>query len=106
MALISATDLSKYYGEFAAIEGVSFNIIEGEIIGLLGLNGAGKSTILKILGSFLLPSGGSAQVAGKSVETDADAVRSMIGYLPDTPPLYDEMRVVPYLRYVASLKNV
>lgn len=106
MSLISATDLSKYYGDFAAIEGVSFKINEGEIIGLLGLNGAGKSTILKILGSFLLPSGGSASIDGKSVESEAEQVRTMIGYLPDSPPLYDEMRVVPYLRYVARLKNV
>lgn len=106
MALISATELCKYYGDFAAIEGVSFQINEGEIVGLLGLNGAGKSTILKILGSFLLPSAGTASIGGKSVENDAEAVREMIGYLPDTPPLYDEMRVIPYLRYVAHLKNV
>lgn len=106
MALISAQNLSKYYGDHAAIEGVSFQIQEGEIVGLLGLNGAGKSTILKILGSFLLPSAGSASIGGRSVEEDADAVRTLIGYLPDTPPLYDEMRVVPYLRYVARLKSI
>lgn len=106
MVLISATDLCKYYGDFAAIDGVSFNINEGEIVGLLGLNGAGKSTILKILGSFLLPSSGAASIGGKSVEMDAEEVRGLIGYLPDTPPLYDEMLVVPYLRYVARLKNV
>ena len=106
MALITATGLCKYYGDFAAIEDVSFKINEGEIVGLLGLNGAGKSTILKILGSFLLPSGGEAVIGGCSVEHDADQVRRLIGYLPDTPPLYDDMKVVPYLRYVAKLKNV
>ncbi|MCX6119208.1 MAG: ABC transporter ATP-binding protein [Proteobacteria bacterium] len=106
MSLISAQHLSKFYGDYAAIEGVSFSIEEGEIVGLLGLNGAGKSTILKILGSFLLPSGGDASISGFSVEHDAEKVRSLIGYLPDTPPLYDEMRVIPYLRYVAKLKNV
>lgn len=106
MALISAQGLCKYYDGYAAVEGVSFDIKEGEIVGLLGLNGAGKSTILKMLGSFLLPSAGTATIDGRSVEEDADGVREVIGYLPDTPPLYDEMRVVPYLQYVARLKNV
>ena len=106
MALITAKNLCKYYGEFAAIENVSFAINEGEIVGLLGLNGAGKSTILKILGSFSLPSGGSATVSGFSVENEPDQVRRRIGYLPDRPPLYDDMKVVPYLRYVAKLKDV
>lgn len=106
MALISAQGLCKYYNGFAAVEGVSFDIKEGEIVGLLGLNGAGKSTILKMLGSFLLPSSGIATIDGFSSEVEANRVREVIGYLPDTPPLYDEMRVVPYLQYVAKLKNV
>ncbi len=106
MAIISAKGLSKYYGDYAAIDDVSFEINEGEIVGLLGLNGAGKSTILKILGTFLLPSAGVAKISGYCVEQDADSVRGLIGYLPDTPPLYEEMKVVPYLRYVANLKNV
>lgn len=104
--MIEVSGLSKYYGTHRAIERVSFKINEGEIIGLLGLNGAGKSTILKILGCFLLPSGGEARVDGMSVEADPYKVRSVIGYLPDTPPLYDEMTVEAYLRYVAALKNV
>ena len=106
MSLIEVEGLSKFYGSQAAVQNVSFKINEGEIIGLLGLNGAGKSTILKILGSFLLPSAGSAVMAGFSVESDAQKVRELIGYLPDHPPLYDDMRVVAYLRYVAKLKNV
>lgn len=106
MALIEVQGLSKFYGPHAAVRDVSFKINEGEIVGLLGLNGAGKSTVLKILGTFLLPSAGSASMGGYSVEDDADQVRELIGYLPDRPPLYDEMRVVPYLRYVAQLKNV
>ena len=106
MALIEVQGLSKFYGLHAAVRDVSFKINEGEIVGLLGLNGAGKSTILKILGTFLLPSAGSASMGGYSVEEHADQVRELIGYLPDKPPLYDEMRVVPYLRYVAQLKNV
>ena len=106
MSIIEVRGLSKFYGPYAAVRDVSFDINEGEIIGLLGLNGAGKSTILKILGSFLLPSAGVATMAGFSVEEDSDQVRELIGYLPDRPPLYDEMRVIPYLRYVAKLKNV
>lgn len=106
MALIEVEGLSKFYGPHAAVRDVSFKINDGEIIGLLGLNGAGKSTILKILGTFLLPSAGSASLAGFSVEEESDKVREMIGYLPDRPPLYDEMRVASYLRYVAKLKNV
>jgi ABC-2 type transport system ATP-binding protein len=106
MALIEVEGLSKFYGPHAAVSDVSFKINEGEIIGLLGLNGAGKSTILKILGSFLLPSAGRALMAGFPVEERSERVREMIGYLPDRPPLYDEMRVVSYLRYVARLKNV
>ena len=106
MSLIEVRGLSKFYGPYAAVRDVSFDIKEGEVVGLLGLNGAGKSTILKILGSFLLPSSGGASMAGFSVEDDSDRVRELIGYLPDRPPLYDEMRVVPYLRYVAKLKNV
>ncbi len=106
MTLIDVQGLSKFYGSHAAVRDVSFKIKEGEIIGLLGLNGAGKSTILKILGSFLLPSAGQASMAGFSVEFDADRVRELIGYLPDRPPLYEEMKVVPYLRFVAKLKNI
>jgi ABC-2 type transport system ATP-binding protein len=84
--MIVAENLSKFYSGHKAISGISFNIKEGEIVGLLGLNGAGKSTILKILGCFLLPSGGSAKVAGHSVDGDPQAIRKVIGYLPDTPP--------------------
>ena len=104
--MIVVQGLSKYYSGHKAIEDVSFRIKEGEIVGLLGLNGAGKSTILKILGCFLLPSGGSATVDGFSVLNNPHQIRKMIGYLPDMPPLYDEMTVMAYLRYVAKIKEV
>jgi len=104
--MITVRGLSKYYAGEPAIEDVSFSIESGEIVGLLGLNGAGKSTILKILGCFLMPSGGSAEVSGHSIEDNPDLVRSVIGYLPDTPPLYNEMTVRKYLSYVAQLKDV
>lgn len=104
--MIVAESLSKSYSGHKAIDGVSFTIRQGEIVGLLGLNGAGKSTILKILGCFLLPSGGRATVDGHSVDENPQAVRKVIGYLPDRPPLYDEMTVESYLYYVARLKDV
>jgi ABC-2 type transport system ATP-binding protein len=106
MSMIVAEGLSKSYAGRRAIDGVSFTIAAGEIVGLLGLNGAGKSTILKILGCFLLPSAGTARVGGFSVDSDPQAIRRLIGYLPDLPPLYDEMTVDAYLAYVAKLKNV
>lgn len=104
--MIVAENLSKSYSGHRALSDVSFKINEGEIVGLLGLNGAGKSTILKILGCFLLPSSGGARVAGHSVDASPQEIRKLIGYLPDKPPLYDEMTVEAYLRYVARLKNV
>lgn len=104
--MIKVQNISKFYAGKRAVDDLSFSIQEGEIVGLLGLNGAGKSTILKILGCFLLPSHGEATVGGCSVLTQPEQVRRMIGYLPDTPPLYNEMTVDSYLRFVASLKEV
>ncbi len=104
--MIRVHNLRKVYEGKTAIDDVSFEIQKGEIVGLLGLNGAGKSTILKILGAMLLPTAGSAQVGGHSVEDEPHEVRKLIGYLPDQPPLYDEMPVGSYLEYVAGLKGL
>lgn len=104
--MIKVEDICKYYASKKAIENISFQIKSGEIIGLLGLNGAGKSTILKILGCHLLPSHGTAYVDGYSVEEQPGEVRRLIGFLPDTPPLYDEMTVENYLKFVAGLRDV
>lgn len=102
--MIAVQGLSKYYGAYQAITSLDFSINRGEIVGLLGLNGAGKSTVLKILGAFLVPSGGHAEVAGCSIAEDPQGVRRAIGFLPDTPPLYGEMTVDAYLEYVLRLK--
>lgn len=104
--MIEVRSISKFYGNKRAVENLSFTIKDGEIVGLLGLNGAGKSTILKVLGCFLVPSRGDARIGGYSVLEAPDDVRRMIGYLPDTPPLYNEMTTRDYLRFVARLKNV
>lgn len=104
--MIEVRSISKFYGNKRAVENLSFTIKDGEIVGLLGLNGAGKSTILKILGCFLVPSHGDARIGGHSVLEAPDEVRRMIGYLPDTPPLYNEMPTREYLCFVARLKNV
>lgn len=104
--MIEVNDLTRTYAATKAVDSVSFTINRGEIVGLLGLNGAGKTTVLKMIGCFLTPSGGDAKVQGYSVRENPEKVRELIGYLPDHPPLYNEMTVDGYLQFVARLKNV
>ena len=104
--MIEVRSITKAYGEKKAVSNLSFAIKEGEIVGLLGLNGAGKSTILKTLGTLLPATEGEAFIAGFSVSEQPEEVRRHIGYLPDTPPLYDEMTIRRYLEFVAKLKGV
>lgn len=104
--VVRVKNLRKVYGTHTALEDVSFEVRPGEIVGLLGLNGAGKSTILKILGAMLTPTSGIVEVGGYSVEDCPYEVRQMLGYLPDEPPLYDEMTVRNYLGFVAGVKGM
>src|SRR3954464_4179236 len=104
--MISVEGLTKYYGERAAIKELAFKIAKGEVIGFLGLNGAGKSTTLKVLGCVLAPTSGRVTVDGSDVVENPHEIRKRLGYLPDTPPLYDEMTVGGYLDFVAKLRGV
>jgi ABC-2 type transport system ATP-binding protein len=104
--MIEVTDLTRYYGAFAALDRVSFKIDRGEIIGLLGLNGAGKSTTLKILAGLLTPSEGTVKFDGVDITDNPDSVRSQIGSLPEDPPLYRDMTVTAFLKYIGRLKGM
>ncbi|MFO7177926.1 MAG: ABC transporter ATP-binding protein [Pseudomonadota bacterium] len=104
--MIEIRDLYKYYGDRRALGPVTADIAEGEIIGLLGLNGAGKTTTLRILACDLLPTSGTVRVGGYDVVSAPDEVRARVGYLPDRPPLYDDMSVREYLAFAARLRRV
>jgi ABC-2 type transport system ATP-binding protein len=104
--MIQVDGLTKYYGARAAVHDLSFRISTGEVVGFLGLNGAGKTTTLKILAAVLLPSAGTVRIDGMDVARAPLSLKQRIGYLPEQPPLYDEMRVGEYLRFVAQLHGV
>lgn len=104
--MIIADNLTRLYGDFTAVDHVSFQIGEGEIVGLLGHNGAGKTTIMKMLTGYLEPTDGSVTIDGRNIETDRMAVQASIGYLPENCPIYPEMTVVDFLDYAAELKGV
>jgi ABC-2 type transport system ATP-binding protein len=104
--LIQVENLTKYYGEYAAIENVSFAVEKGEILGFLGPNAAGKTTTMRILTGFLQPTSGKAAVAGFDVVSQSLEARKRIGYLPENVPLYDDMSPRSYLQYAARLKGV
>ena len=91
--MIEADGLTRRYGDFVAVRNVSFSIDPGEIVGLLGHNGAGKTTIMKMLTGYLEPSDGSVRVDGVEIEQDRLRVKRQLGYLPENLPLYPEMTV-------------
>ena len=104
--MISVENLNKYYGDFHALKGVSFEINAGEIVGILGPNGAGKSTTLRILTCYLSPTSGNAIIDGKSILNNEREVKKVIGYLPESAPLYDDMSVFDYLVYMAEIQEL
>lgn len=104
--MVQADALCRYYGDYIAVKNVSFTLRQGEIVGLLGHNGAGKTTIMKMLTGFLEPSSGRVLVDGIDVESDRIAMQSKLGYLPENLPVYPEMIVADYLDYVATLRGI
>jgi ABC-2 type transport system ATP-binding protein len=104
--MIDLQDLKKNYGEIEALRGISASIEPGEIVGLLGPNGAGKTTAMKILVGYLLPTFGTARIAGIDVTEDPLAVQQLIGYLPENAPVYGDMLVQEYLRFVADMRGL
>lgn len=103
--MIEVENLTKEYGEFRAIDNISFTVEKGEILGFLGPNGAGKTTVMRILTCFFPPTKGKAIVAGFNCFEDSLNVRKRIGYLPQRVPLYEDMKVNDYLRFVAAIKG-
>ncbi len=104
--MIEVQGLTKYYGPIAAVEDLSFQVGQGEIVGFLGPNGAGKSTTMRILTAFSPATRGEARIAGFEVHQDPLEVKRRVGYLPERVPLYEEMVVSSFLRYVAELKGI
>jgi ABC-2 type transport system ATP-binding protein len=106
MAMIEVTNLTKRYRDRVAIDSLNFSIEAGEIVGFLGPNGAGKSTTMKILTGFMPATSGTAKVNGFDVFENPIEAKKCIGYLPETPPIYSELTVRGYLKFVAELKGI
>jgi len=105
-AMIEAVGLAKYYGDFAAIEDVSFSIPQGHVVAFLGPNGAGKSTTMKLLTGYLAPSRGTARIAGHDMALDRLAGSTRLGYLPENGPLYPDMTPRTLLEFFADARGL
>ena len=104
--MIQVKNLSKYYNDFCAVDKISLNIKKGEILGLLGPNGAGKTTTLRMLTGFFKPSSGNINIKNLSIFNESLKIKKLIGYLPESAPLYHNMVVFDYLEYVAKIKGI
>jgi len=104
--MIEVENLTKRYGRHTAVDGISFTVQKGEILGFLGPNGAGKTTTMRVLTCYLPPTKGSARVAGFDVFSQPLEVKRRVGYIPETPPLYPDLDVATYLDFVAKIKGV
>lgn len=103
-AMVESDGLSKFYGEFAAVQNVTFSVPAGQVCAFLGPNGAGKSTTMKMLTGFLAPSSGVARIGGFDTQTERLQAAEMLGYLPENGPLYAEMTPQTFLRYVGQTR--
>jgi len=104
--MIEVQHLTKRYGDLTAVSDVSFSVASGQILGFLGPNGSGKTTTMRIITGFLPATSGTVKVAGFDIFDDSFEVRKRIGYLPENPPLYNDMTVAAYLRFVARIKGM
>ena len=104
--MIEAQDLTKYYGDFMGVENVNFKVMKGEIVGLLGPNGSGKTTTMRMLTGFMPPTSGTIKIAGHDILSDSLDARKAIGYLPETVPLYTDMTVEDYLEFMGTLRGM
>lgn len=104
--MIEISNLTKKFGSNVVLDDISFSVKKGEILGFLGPNGAGKTTTMKIITSFWAPTKGTVSIDGINVMADSMATRKKIGYLPETVPLYDDMRVYEYLKFVAEIRGI
>jgi ABC-2 type transport system ATP-binding protein len=104
--MIEAQSLSRYYGKTAAVEDVTFSIGDNEVVGLLGHNGAGKTTIMRMLCGYLEPSAGTINIDGADIASTPHSIQKRLGYLPENPPVYPQMMVAEYLDYAATLKGI
>ena len=104
--MIKVENLTKYYGDLCALDNVNFEVKKGEILGLLGPNGAGKTTTYRILTGYLSPTSGNIHVKGYDIYENQVEIKRLIGYLPESAPIYPDMLVFDYLNYVADIKGV
>ena len=104
--MIELEQVTKKYGNLTALHDVSFHVAKNETVGLLGRNGAGKTTLLNLMTGYFPPSEGRVRIGGKDMAEESAACKRMIGYLPEKPPLYDEMTAEEYLRFVCGLREV
>ena len=104
--MIKVENLSKYYGEVKAVKSINFELNDGEVVGFLGANGAGKSTTLKVMTGYLTATSGNVYVNDLDIQKDALEIQKQIGYLPELNPLYGEMRVYDLLDFTAKIRNI
>lgn len=104
--MIEAKNLTMLYGSTRAVDGVSFEVKEREIVGFLGPNGAGKTTVMRVLTTFIYPTAGTARIAGFDITEKPILARQALGYLPESPPLYTDMRVDDYMNFVGHARGL
>src|SRR5262249_16892972 len=104
--MIETQQLTKRYGDLVAVDGITFKVEPGQVLGFLGPNGAGKSTTTKMIAGFLTPTSGSAKVCGHDVATEPIAVKRVLGYMPEGAPSYGEMTPLSFLKFIADVRGL